>query len=61
MFICKQNNQSQRRIFLFIAEKCDRGSSSNTRDFTEGEKIGLPEENVAQVNGKDNEYQVIFI
>ena len=54
MFICKQNNQSQRRIFLFIAEKCDRGSSSNTRDFTEGEKIGLPEENVAQVNGKDN-------
>ena len=34
------------------------GSSSYTRDFTEGEKIGLPEENVPQVSSKHNEYKV---
>ena len=57
----KKTTQSERRVFLFIVEEFDGGSSSNTRDFTEGEKIGLPEENVAQVNSKHNEYQVSFI
>ena len=28
---------------------------------TEGEKIGLPEENIAQVSSKHNDYQVEFI
>ena len=28
---------------------------------TEGERIGLPEENVAQVSSKYNDYQVKFI
>ena len=28
---------------------------------TEGEKIGLPEENIVQVSSKHNDYQVEFI
>ena len=36
-------------------------SCSYTRDFTEGEKIGLREENIAQVSSKHNKYKVSFI
>ena len=39
-----------------MAEGFEGGSSSYTRDFSEGENIVLPEENVAQVVGKHNEY-----
>ena len=46
---------------MFIAEEFKGGSSSYTRDFTEGERIGLPEENVAQVSSKHSEHQVSFI
>ena len=52
----KKITQSERRILLFIAERFEGGSSSYTRDFSEGENIVLPEENVAQVVGKHNEY-----
>ena len=45
---------------MFIGEEFEVGSSSYTRDFAEGSKIGLPEENVAQVNSKYNKYQVSF-
>ena len=39
-----------------MAEGFEGGSSSYTRDFSEGENIVLPEENVAQVVGKHNKY-----
>ena len=53
--------QSERWIFLFNAEEFKGGSSSYTRDFTEGERIGLPEENVAQVSREHSEHQISFI
>ena len=46
---------------MFIAEEFKGGISSYARDFTEGERIGLPEENVAQVSSKHSEHQVSFI
>ena len=57
----KKIAQSVRRIFLFIAEEFEGGSSSYTRDFNERENIVLPEENIAHVSSKHNEYQVSFI
>ena len=57
----KKFTQSEMRIFLFVAEEFEGGSSSSTRDFSEGENIVLPEENVAQVSSKHNKYQVSFI
>ena len=44
--------QPERRVFLLIAEEFKGGSSSYTRDFSEGESIVLLEENVAQVSGR---------
>ena len=61
MFIYKENNPIREAVFLFVVEEFEGHSSSYTRNFTEGEKIGLPEENVVQVSGKHNEYQVKFI
>ena len=57
MFIYKESNPI-REVESFVYKV---GSSSHTRDFTKGENIGLPEENVAQVSSKHNEYQVSFI
>ena len=48
-------------MFLSIVEEFEGSSSSYTRDFTELRKTGLLEENVAQVSGKHNKYQVSFI
>ena len=59
-FFAKKITQLERRIFLFIAEEFEGGSSSYTRDFAEGRKTGLPEENLAQVNCKYNKHQVSF-
>ena len=50
--------QSERRIFLFIAEELEGVSSSYSRDFTEGGNIGLPEKNLGQVSSKHNKCQV---
>ena len=55
--VTKKITQSERQIFWFIAEEFEGGSSSYTRDFINGERIGLPEENLAQVSRKHNEYQ----
>ena len=54
--ITKKITQSERRIFLFIAEEFKGGSSIYSWDYTEEEKIGLPEENVVQLSSKHNEY-----
>ena len=53
----KKITQPEWRIFLFIAEEFESRSSSYTWDFSEGENIVLPEENVAQVSGKHNEFK----
>ena len=62
----KKTTQSERRIFLFIAEEFEGGSFSYRLPETlakeiEGERIGLPEENIAQVSSEYNDYQVKFI
>ena len=54
----KKRTQSERRTFWFIAEEFERGSGTFA---TEGEKIGLPRENVTQLSSKHNKYQVSFI
>ena len=59
--ITKKITQSERPIFLFIAEEFEGGSSIYGRHCAEEEKIGLPEENVVQLSSKHNEYQVSFI
>ena len=46
MFIYKEVD------LLFFAEEFEVGSSSYTRDFSEGESIVLTEEDVFQVSGK---------
>ena len=61
MFIYKEIYAIRDADFLFLAEEFEGGSSSSTRDFSEGENIVLPEENVAQVSSKHNKYQVSFI
>ena len=61
LFKKRRITQSDRRMFLFIAEEFECSSSSYTRDFTELRKIGLLEENVGQVSGKHNKYQESFI
>ena len=61
MFIYKESNPIREADFFVFAEEFDGGSFSYNREFTEGERIGLHEENVAQVSSKYNEYQVKFI
>ena len=62
----KKTTQSERRVFLLIAEEFE-GSSFSYRLLEtlakeiEGERIGLTEENIAQVSSKYNDYQVKFI
>ena len=52
----------ENHVYQCLSRKNSKvGSSTYTRDLTEGEKIGLPEENVARVSSKHNEYQVSFI
>ena len=62
----KKTTQSERWIFLFIAEEFEGASVSYRLPETlatdsEGERIRLPEENVAKVSSKYNDYQVKFI
>ena len=38
-----------------------KNSKVGSCSYTEGEKIGLPEGNLARVSSKHNEYQVSFI
>ena len=62
----KKTTQSERRVLLFIAEELEGDSFSYRLPETlakeiEGERIGLTEENIAQVSSKYNDYQVKFI
>lgn len=52
--LAKKLSQSERQIYLLIAEEFEGGTSSYTRDFTEWKKIRSLEENVAQISSKHN-------
>ena len=51
---------SRKNLKMSVLARINILGSNYTRDITEGEKIGVPEENVSQVNTKYNKYQEGF-
>ena len=64
MFIYKENNPIREADFFFLRKNSRVAVLAIPETLatdTEGERIGFPEENVAQVSSKHNDYQVKFI
>ena len=64
MFIYKESNPIREADFFCLSKNSKVAVLAIPETLaadTEGEKIGLPEENIAQVSSKHNDYQVEFI
>ena len=64
MFIYKESNPIREVDFFCLSKNSKVAALAVPETLTadtEGEKIGLPEENIAQVSSKHNDYQVEFV
>ena len=65
MFIYKESNPIREADFFCFTRKNSKVAAlaipETLATDKEGERIGLPEENIAQVSSKHNDYQVEFI
>ena len=61
MFIYKENNPIREAEFFVFRGRIRSWQFQLYQRLYRGKKIGLPEENVAQVSSKHNKYQVSLI